>query len=118
MQKIILPLQEHFDLIKDTPISQAVFIHDYYELWIQKDYLRFYSKLSVTKDGNSYTLPSRDASYIFSSLVDDKLSSIEEKENCIVIETLSGITITVDTLFEADGENFDMRHEGEISFSA
>jgi hypothetical protein len=118
MQKSILPLQTHFDLIKNTPISRVIFIHDYYELWMQKDYLRFYSELFVIKDGQSHTLPSKEANYIFSCLVDDKLSSIEEKENCIVIETLSGITITVDTLFEADGENFDMRHEGEISFSA
>lgn len=118
MEQKLLSLQEHFDLIKKTPISQVVFIHDYYELWMQRDYLRFYSELFVTKDGKSYTLPSKDANYIFSSLIDDKLVSIEEKEHSIVIETSSGIIITVDTLFEATGENFDMRHEGEIPYSA
>lgn len=118
MEKVRLEIKEHFDLLKGTPISQVTFIHDYYELWLQDDYLRFFSEVFVTKDGNSYTLPSKDANHIFSSLVGDKLISIEEKEHCIVIKSLSGITITVDTLFEAPCENFHMQHADELPFMA
>ena len=112
MQIIPLSLEEHFNLIKKTPISQAVFIHDYYELWMQEDYIRFLSELIIQKDGKEYPLPSPEGNYLFSCLPEDELISIEEIENAIKITTSSGVTLFADTSLEASSDNFHMRHKG------
>jgi hypothetical protein len=61
-------------------------------------------------------LPSKEGNYIFSCLVNDKLISIEEKENCIIITTSSGVTLEVDTCMELPSDNFHMKHEDELPF--
>jgi hypothetical protein len=110
----IIPLSENemFEHVKKNVVDRAVFICDYFELWLHEDYLRFKSETSVEKNGKKHTLPSKEGNYIFSSLVGCKPEKYEEFDDRIEITMDNDVKIVCDTTLEPPCDNFHMKTEG------
>jgi hypothetical protein len=101
-----------FNKFSDKVVSQVTFMHDYFELHLQDDYMRFMSETFIKTDNGEYKLPSMDANWYFYKLIGQTVTSIEENEKEIIVNFDTGWTITVNTTLEAPGDNFHIGGAG------
>lgn len=103
-----------FEKFSSRRVSQVVFIHDYFQIIMQENYLTFLSETFIKTDEGEYQIPSKDGNWNLYNLIDKDVTDIEEKEGNVVVTFNNGWKITVDTFLEPSGDNFNMGGAGLI----
>ena len=109
-----LTLEERFSRL-DIPVSQVVFIWDYYELWLDEYYIRFMSETFVEQGEQKHALGTKEGNYIFSRLTGVKTKSYERYDDRVEITMENDVRIICDITKEQSCFNFHMKISGAMN---
>lgn len=117
MHEHLKSLSEFFNTFGSKQVSEVTFIHDYYELWMNRSYIRFLSEtyIEIPNDETHYYLGEKKGNYHFSQLLGQTVENVIESDKSVQVRFENGIKITVDTCLEPPSDNFHMGTIGKLS---